>query len=676
MKGRRRRWQAWAHLVLLAGLVASLMAGIQAAAAARRPAHHRHSSGISAIEAGLSPTSLAAPISREMLEPGASGTLVILGGLTAGGTSADGVYSLDPIGGAITLTGTLPAGVHDAAGAVIGGRDVVFGGGSPSTVGTVESIPATGTGTNTGAVIGNLPAPRSDATAVSIKATTYIVGGYDGTAPDAAVLATTNGRTFTTVARLKVPVRYPAVAAHGKEIYVFGGEAVGGSGGPVSTIQMIDPARHSVSIVGHLPEPVQAAVAVSLKGTIYVAGGSSSIVQPSTPGLGVTAVAPPVTGVLSTVSTIWAYNPVHRRLLVAGRLQEPVSNAGAAVVGSRAWIVGGELNGTPVAAVQMLEPNIAFGTAGAPGAGSPYFGGKLLIADRGSNRLMLLNPSMKILWTYPSATSPPNPDGFYFPDDAFFIDKGRAIITNQEQNETIQEIAYPSGKVLWTYGHPGQAGSAPGYLHEPDDAYMWKNGQVSVADADNCRVLVLNHNGTVAHQIGTTGSCVHNPPTSLGTPNGDTPLANGNLLISEINGSWVSEYTMTGQLVWTLQLPISYPSDPQQLGPDLYLISDYSNPGQILEFTRQGTITWRYDVTSGPGALDQPSLAERLPSGVIMLNDDYNDRLVAIDPATDALVWQYGVTGQSGTAPGMLNTPDGFDVLMPGELTPTHPTTG
>jgi hypothetical protein len=652
------------------------MAGVQAAAAARRPAHHRHSKGIPAIEAGLSPSSLVAPISREVLEPGASGSLVILGGLTAGGTSADGVYSLDPIGGAITLTGTLPAGVHDAAGSVIGGRDVVFGGGSPSTVGTVESISTTGTGTNTGTVISNLPTPRSDADAVSIKGTTYIVGGYDGTAPDAAVLATTNGRTFSTVARLKVPVRYPAVAAHGNEIYVFGGEAVAGSGGPVSTIQMIDPARHSVSIVGHLPEPLQGAVAVSLKGTIYLAGGSSSIVQPATPGLGVTAVAPPVTGVLATVSTIWAYDPVSRRLLVAGRLQEPVSNAGAAVVGSRAWIVGGELNGTPVAAVQMFEENIAFGTAGAPGAGSPYFGGKLLIADRGSNRLMLLNPSMKILWTYPSATSPPNPDGFYFPDDAFFIDKGRAIITNQEQNETIEEIAYPSGKVLWTYGHPGTAGSAPGYLHEPDDAYLWKNGQVSVADADNCRVLVLNHNGTVAHQIGTTGSCVHNPPTSLGTPNGDTPLANGNLLISEINGSWVSEYTMTGQLVWTLQLPISYPSDPQQLGPDLYLISDYSNPGQILEFTRQGTITWRYDVTSGPGALDQPSLAERLPSGVILLNDDYNDRLVAIDPATDALVWQYGVTGQSGTVPGMLNTPDGFDVLMPGGLTPTHPTTG
>jgi glucose dehydrogenase len=65
-----------------------------------------------------------------------------------------------------------------------------------------------------------------------------------------------------------------------------------------------------------------------------------------------------------------------------------------------------------------------------------------------------------------------------------------------------------------------------------------------------------------------------------------------------------------------------------------------------------------------------------VPSGVFMLNDDYNDRMVAIDPATGALVWQYGVTGEPGTAAGLLNTPDGFDVLGPGGSTPTHPATG
>ena len=346
------------------------------------------------------------------------------------------------------------------------------------------------------------------------------------------------------------------------------------------------------------------------------------------------------------------------------------------MTGSTAWIVGGESGGTPVSAVQMLRPDRAFGTVGAPGAGSPYFGARLLIADRGNNRLLLMDAAMHVVWRYPSPGLPRDPLRFYFPDDAFFTGHGTAIISNQEQNETIIKLAYPSGKIIWSFGHPGHSGTAPGYLNEPDDAYLLKDGQVTVADAQNCRVLVINANRTVAHQIGTDGVCAHHPPALMGSPNGDTPLADGNLLVSEINGSWVSEYTPAGKLAWTVRLPISYPSDPQQLGPDRYLIADYASPGQILEFNREGAILYRYRAASGPGMLNHPSLTELLPSGVFMANDDYNDRMVAIDPATGALVWQYGITGKPGTAPGQLNTPDGFDLLLPDGSTPTHPVTG
>jgi len=138
----------------------------------------------------------------------------------------------------------------------------------------------------------------------------------------------------------------------------------------------------------------------------------------------------------------------------------------------------------------------------------------------------------------------------------------------------------------------------------------------------------------------------------------------------------VSEFTRSGKLVWTVRLPISYPSDPQQLGPDRYLIADYASPGQILEFNRRGHILHRYRATSGPGRLNHPSLAEMLPSGVFMVNDDFNNRMIAIDPATGALVWQYGITGRHGTGPGTLHTPDGFDLLLPNGSTPTHRTTG
>jgi hypothetical protein len=58
-----------------------------------------------------------------------------------------------------------------------------------------------------------------------------------------------------------------------------------------------------------------------------------------------------------------------------------------------------------------------------------------------------------------------------------------------------------------------------------------------------------------------------------------------------------------------------------------------------------------------------------------MANDDYNDRVVAVDRTTGALVWQYGTRVVPGAAAGLLNTSDGFDLLEPGGITPTHRST-
>jgi hypothetical protein len=647
---------------------------------------------VPAVEAGLMPWSLSVPLSRMVAYSAAGQGVVIAGGLTPGQSSASGVYLLNTSSGAVQQISQLTHGVHDASGGAVNGSGVIFGGGDPSTVATVQSIAGAGTGAvGPSTVTGALPAPRSDSAAVTVGATTYIVGGYDGANADPQVLATTDGRTFASVATLPVPVRYPAVAALGGYVYVFGGEAIGGAAtgsGPVDVIQKVDPASHRAVVVGHLPYPLQAAAAVNLGGTIYLAGGESTSPHAGTAGVGTTqlggwaSASIPTTAGVAPVGDVWAFVPATDAVERAGRLQVPVSHAGVVVQGGSAWLLGGESGSKMVGTVQWLRPNPAFGTAGVAGAGSPYYGTQLLVADRGNDRLLLMDPAMQVRWTYPNSSSPADPLGFYFPDDAFFAEHGSVIISNQEQNETILEIAYPSGNIVWSFGHPKVSGTAPGYLYEPDDAYLLRNGQISVADADNCRVLIINSDHTVASQIGTDGRCVHNPPTSMGSPNGDTPLWDGNLLVSEINGSWVTEYTPSGHLVWTVQLPIAYPSDPQQLGAsatvnaDRYLVADYSRPGKVLQFTREGRILATYQAASGPGMLNHPSLAEELPNGIYLINDDYNDRMVAIDPSNGALVWQYGLTGHPGTGPGELNTPDGFDLLGPGGTTPTHPQTG
>lgn len=654
-RSRPRRLRAAAILAAGAAVALAACSGQPASqhAATARPTSAPSRTTQPVLVARSEPWRLPAALSREVVLPQGSG-LLIAGGLTAAQTSASGIFRLDPATGDVQSAGRLVAPVHDAAGAAIAGRDYLFGGGAATSTASIQAFRPPGAATDLGA----LPQPRSDLTATTIGNAVYIVGGYDGTAALPTVLATGDGQHFAKIAALPVPLRYPAVAALGTDLYVFGGEH---AGSPSDVIQRVDTRAHTATVIGHLPEGLAAATAVTIDQTIYLAGGRTS------------------SGV--TDETL-RFNPQSGTVTAAGALPYPVADAGSAVLGNTAYLVGGE-GPTPVASV------IALNVAQRPAPSTPTttpppaalsdahpFDGRLLIADRGNNRLLLVDAAKTLSWSFPAPGRPAPPGGFYFPDDAFFTHHGTGIISNEEDNNAIVQIAFPSGTLQWQYGHPKVAGSAPGYLNQPDDAYLLADGQVTVADAKNCRILFLRSDKTVSHQLGTTGNCSHHPPTDLGYPNGDTPLANGNVLVSEIDGSYVTELTPTGSLVWSVHLPIAYPSDPQQIGPDRYLVADYAQPGGLYEFNRTGQILWSYHPSGGSAALNHPSLAEQLPGGYLAVNDDYRDRVVIIDPHSEQIIWQYGQTDAPGSGPGQLKTPDGFDLLAQDGTTPTHPYTG
>ena len=611
-------------------------------------------------------TPLPAPISGEAVVAMPGGPL-ILGGLDSTSASVGGVFQMDTGTGKLHEAGELSGPLHDAAAAALGGQVLVFGGGTEASTDAVQALPAPGGAVAPGTTahtIGRLPTVRSDLSAVTIGSHAYVLGGYDGSKPIDSVLQTSDGKSFTQVATLPDPARYMAVAALGGRIYAFGGETA--SGGAGDAIQEVDPRARTARVVGHLPQAISHAGAVVLGGHVYVLGGDAG-------------------GRAS--DAIWRFEPGSGTVKPAGRLPVAVAGGGAATVGSTGYLIGGTGAGEAplrtVLALTLHREKIVPKTASKPQpqggslARSSYpFAGRLMIADRGNDRLIVVNARKQILWSFPSHAHPAPPGGFYFPDDAFFIHGGTGIISNEEQNERIVQLAFPSGKLLWSYGHAHVAGSKPGYLHEPDDAYLLSNGTVSVADAQNCRVLIISQAKRVLREIGTPGSCAHEPPHALGSPNGDTPLRDGNILVSEVNGSYIDEITRGGKLVWSVQLPISYPSDPQQLGPDRYLVADYATPGGIYEFDRAGKVFWSYHPSSGPGMLNHPSLAERLPNGLIAANDDYRDRVVIIDPHTKRIVWQYGHNDTPGRGPDHLHIPDGFDLLAPNGTTPTHPFTG
>ena len=292
-----------------------------------------------------------------------------------------------------------------------------------------------------------------------------------------------------------------------------------------------------------------------------------------------------------------------------------------------------------------------------PGDPAALGGYNMLVADRGNNRVILLSPDKKILWQYDFQGLKPG-DGA---DDAFFADDGKTVIVNLEHGQVIQLIDFATKTVTWEYGHLGKVGGKDGYLNYPDDAYKLPNGDIVVADIRNCRVMEIAPDKHIVHQAGKTGVCGFTWPL-LAAPNGDKPLPNGHFLVSTINDHMLHELDENWQQVFTLQLPIRYPSDPQPTLAGNIIVADYTHKGSVIEIAHDGKVVWDYRAKSD-GGLRLPSLAFELPNGNIAINDDFNHRVIVVDKATQKILWQYGVTGRPGSANGFLSIPDGMDII-------------
>ena len=625
---------------------------------------------------------LPAGVSRAVVLPHGP-DLLILGGLSQRSAASSTVRLLNPVTGNTTVVGRLAAARPGAAGAILNGGGFLFGGGDQAAPGqqtpgqqtTVQQIGARGTST----VAGRLPAPRSGLAAVTIGGTAYLLGGAAGTGAAADVLATTDGRHFRAVARLPVPVRDPAVAALGQQIWVFGGQA---AAGPTSDIQRVTvPAAGRTgtahaAIAGHLPRPVTGAAAFALGGTVFIAGGQVS--QPHTN---------PVTAI---TGQLLSYQPGQAGVTVAGQLPVPVANAGVAVTGGTAFLVGGDNGVRPVPTVTLIQlaPDPpAAQTASLPWLGRPLSSGHLrpgsnpaalpsdvLIADHKNNRLLIVDPQGRIRWQFPQPGDLAKGQTFPVPDDAFFTPDGKQIVATEEDASVISVIGIATRRIVYRYGVPWQPGSGDNHVSNPDDAMMLPSGSLITADIKNCRVLLIrpptHHPQRVIGQAGY--GCWHSPPATWGSPNGAFPMTNGKYLVTEINGDWVNALRLSGHVSWSANPPrVAYPSDSNEIYPGRYLTVDYSTAGQVVEFNAAGQLLWRF------GGLDHPSLALPLPNGDILVNDDFNDRVIVIDPVTNRIVWQYGHKGVPGTAPGYLNDPDGVDLTPPNSLAITHaPTMG
>jgi N-acetylneuraminic acid mutarotase len=147
----------------------------------------------------------------------------------------------------------------------------------------------------------------------------FIVGGYTGAKYATAVLRFRPGLTPRLVARLPVGLRYSAVAAEGRKIYVAGGLA---QAGETRAVFAVDPGTGAVRRIATLPFPVAHAALASLAGSLYLIGGRSS------------------TG--SGLASVLRIDPATGRISRAGRLHRPLQDPAAVTLGDEIVVIGGE----------------------------------------------------------------------------------------------------------------------------------------------------------------------------------------------------------------------------------------------------------------------------------------------------------------------------------------------
>ena len=317
------------------GTVLALVALVATACAGPSPQQARVPVSVTTTPAPVAVTAiqaawrLPAPLTRPAVT--VSGPrIVLLGGLTKADSSTASVLEVDPATGQARSAGSLAQAVHDAAASLVASTPTVFGGGGARTVDVVQAFAGA-----TAHATGHLPQPRSDLAAAVVNGTTFVLGGFDGRTLVRDVLATNDGSHFRVVGQLAQGVRYPAVAAVGSGVWVVGGQtgtSEGANGTEVDLVQRVDSRSGAVSVVGHMPQPIAHAMAFTLGDRLYVAGGRTSA---------------------GAVDTIWSI-AADGTVTPVGKLPGRRSDAGVAVVGPTAWLLGGEVTG-PTSALATVD---------------------------------------------------------------------------------------------------------------------------------------------------------------------------------------------------------------------------------------------------------------------------------------------------------------------------------
>ena len=243
-----------------------------------------------------------------------------------------------------------------------------------------------------------------------------------------------------------------------------------------------------------------------------------------------------------------------------------------------------------------------------------------------------------------------------------------------------------AGQIVWQYGQFGVTGAGPDQLSTPVQNTWLPNRHILITDQANERIIEVTLGKQIVWQYGTTG-VAGNGPEQLNNPNCAELLENGHILICDENNNRAIEVTRDGEIVWqygsgdpNINDPVSGVAFASRLKNGHTLITD-SNHARIVEIDTDKNVVWEYFTNTDPNSNQRggtgplPTRALRLRNGNTLISDQYNHRVIEVNPAKE-IVRSFGRINMLGyntgsVADGGLNSP--YDAKRIGDYTGITP---
>jgi hypothetical protein len=279
--------------------------------------------------------------------------------------------------------------------------------------------------------------------------------------------------------------------------------------------------------------------------------------------------------------------------------------------------------------------------------------GNILIADQFNNRVIEIDTSGHIVWSFGLGPNDFSKKSIIGVNDAQRVGELTLMAGTGTPAGVIPQapggapdnrvmLVDEHGHILWQYGQFGQSGSGPNLLDTPVQCTWLPNTHILITDQANNRIIEVNLRKHIVWQYPGSNT---NEADQLNGPNSAELLDNGHILIADQGNNRAIEVTRGDEIVETFTVggtadTVAFAS---RLSNGDTLLTDAGN-SRIVEVDSGDNVVWQYLTDTDPNSVPAPlpTRAVRLKNGDTLISDQFNNRVIRVNMAKQ-IVANYGL---------------------------------